>query len=114
MLNRPSMGPGCEGSAGFSGYVHQTQRTFESTFCTEPEIAASQGNPSLVLSFLFNHYRAARANPLGHRRIADTRSGGKSRSLKSRLGRFHITFLNFSAGEGKNPTCKAARPLALQ
>lgn len=85
------------------------QRTFESTFCTEPEIAASPGNPSLVLSFLFNRHGVTRANPLGHGRIADTRAGGKSRSLKPQLGRFHITLLHFSTGESKNPHLQSSQ-----
>lgn len=108
----PNKGPGPKGSAGFRGYTRETQRIFESGFCTEPEIADSWGNPSLILSFLFNCYRAASAKPLGNRLIADTWARGKSCSLKSQLGRFHITLLHFSAGEGKKPNCKAARPLA--
>lgn len=110
----PSKGLGPKSSAGFSGYTRETQRTFKSSFCTEPEIADSWGNPSLILSFLFNRYQAASTKPLGNQLITDTRAGGKSCSLKSQLGRFHITLLHFSAGEGKNPNCKAAGPLALE
>lgn len=90
--------------------MRETRRTFESGFCTEPEIADSWGNPSPILSFLFDRYRAASAKPLGNRLSTDTRARGKSRSLKSQLAMFHITLLHFFAGEGKNPNCKAARP----
>lgn len=74
----PSTGPGPKSSAGFSGYARETQRTFKSSFCTEPEIADSWGNPSLILSFLFNRYRAASAKPLGNQLITDIRAGEKA------------------------------------
>lgn len=98
-----SKGPGSKGSAGFSGYMRETRRTFVSSFCTEPEIADSWGNPSLPLSFLFKHYQAATAKPLGTQLITDTQAERKTPSLKSHLGRFHITLLHFSTGQGKNP-----------
>lgn len=65
----PSQGPGPRGSAGFS--MRETQRTSERSFCTEPEIADSWGNPSLLLPFLFDQHRAASAKPRGNRRIAN-------------------------------------------
>lgn len=98
-----SKGPGSKGSAGLSGYIRETQRTFASSSCTEPEIADSWGNPSLPLSFLFNHFQAATAKPLGTQLTTDAGAERKTPSLKSHLGRFHITLLHFSTGEGKKP-----------
>lgn len=63
---------GAQGSAGFSGYTCETQRTFASSFCTEPETADSWGDPSLPLPFLFNHCQAASAKPPGTQLITDT------------------------------------------
>lgn len=105
--------PGPKGSAGFTGYTKETQRTFESSFCTEPEIVDSWGNPSLLLPFLLNCYQAESAKPLGNGLITDRGARGETGSLKPQPGRFHIVLLHFAAGDGKNPNCKASRSLAL-
>lgn len=87
----PSQGPGPKGSAGFS--ARETQRTFERSFCTEPEIADSWGNPSLPLPFLFDHHRAASAKPLGNRRIANAPTARRGHGWGALTSRFCISQL---------------------
>lgn len=93
-LSRASAGGGGgEGSAGFR--MPQTQSTFERGFCTEPEIADSWGNPSLLLPLLLKHNLKETVSP---RRLLAQITAGK------------VPVLHFSSREGKNSQCQAQTP----